>query len=120
MWIYNQQTGDIQRNNDKILARGYSGAPEYKNSKAAQILRNKGPIPRGLYQIGEPIEVANLGIFVLRLTPAKGNEMFSRSQFLIHGDSITNPGSASTGCIILPLDIRKMIAESGDPWLVVI
>lgn len=114
MWIYNHQTGDIQRNNDKILARGYSGAPEYKNSKAAQILRNKGPIPRGLYQIGPPIEVANLGTFVLRLTPAKGNEMFSRSGFLIHGEM------ASQGNIILPLDVRKAISESGDPWLVVI
>ncbi len=33
---------------------------------------------------------------------------------MIHGDSTTEPGQASQGCIILPLQIRKKIWDSND------
>ena len=60
------------------------------------------------------------GPFVLRLTPAPTNEMFGRDGFLIHGDSIEHPGSASHGCIILPRAIREAIAKSDDDTLHVV
>jgi hypothetical protein len=46
--------------------------------------------------------------------------MFGRSGFLIHGDSIIRPGTASRGCIILAREIREQIAASGDADLEVV
>src|ERR1035438_5538324 len=39
---------------------------------------------------------------VQALTPESGTNTFGREGFLIHGDSVQNPGTASHGCIILP------------------
>jgi len=46
--------------------------------------------------------------------------MCGRSAFLIHGDSIAAPGTASHGCIILARPDRERIAESGVKQLVVV
>jgi len=82
-----------------------------------------GPIPRGRYTIGA-VEFADVdgphGPFVLPLTPAAANEMFGRTGFLIHGDSIEHPGFASRGCIILARPTREAIAQSGDADLEVV
>jgi hypothetical protein len=43
------------------------------------------------------------------LTP-DGHEAHGRTEFLIHGDSVDAPGTASEGCIILSPAIRKKIA----------
>jgi hypothetical protein len=37
-----------------------------------------------------------------------------RTGFLIHGDSIEHPGTASHGCIIMPRAIREAIAQNDD------
>lgn len=120
MWIYNQRTGAIARNNDNPIAIGYAGKGEHKNKPGSHHLRNLGPLPRGIYKINAPIDHRTLGPYAMRLTPAAGNEMFGRSQFLIHGDSISDPGNASEGCIILPKWARERIWDSGDRWLVVV
>jgi hypothetical protein len=78
-----------------------------------------GPIPKGLYSIGTPRNTSNRGPYVLDLTP-KGHNALGRSEFLIHGDSIKNPGKASEGCIILPKLVREKIANSGDKVLKVV
>jgi hypothetical protein len=46
--------------------------------------------------------------------------MFGRSGFLMHGDNIRLPGTASEGCIILPRDLREAIWNSADHTLEVI
>jgi hypothetical protein len=53
----------------------------------------------------------------MRLTPV-GHDAFGRDGFLIHGDNLTH--DASTGCIILPPEIRDMIAASEDRDLEVV
>ena len=50
--------------------------------------------------------------FSLRLTPDPANDMCGRDGFLIHGDSIAHPGTASQGCIILNRLQREHIAAS--------
>ena len=60
------------------------------------------------------------GTYVIRLEPDPGNNMCGRSNFLIHGDSKTHPGSASQGCIILDKKYRKDMWTSGDKILKVI
>jgi len=119
MWIYIQKTGQLFHNDDEI-ACGYSGQGECKNDPLAQSKHNFGPIPQGFYQIGPPHDRTDKGPFVLGLIPHDENRMYGRGGFLIHGDSIHEPGTASEGCIILGRAIRQRIWESGDHDLQVI
>jgi hypothetical protein len=57
---------------------------------------------------------------VLPLNPDPENDMHGRGGFLIPGDSKSDPGNASKGCIILPRKYREQIWESGDRTLVVV
>jgi len=52
------------------------------------------------------------------LTPID-HSAHGRTAFQIHGDKISNPGFASTGCIVLSRKIREAISSSGDPVLIV-
>jgi len=119
MWTYQQSSGRLSRDGI-FIADGYSGLGEGKNNPTMQDVHDKGPLPRGRYLIGRPIDTTTHGPFVLPLTPDPGNTMFGRSGFLIHGDSKQHPGSASIGCIILGPEFRHMIADSGDTELAVV
>lgn len=116
MWIWVQKLGALYRNDQKV-ASGYSGKGEGKNNPSMQNIKSTGPVPCGFYTIGKPFNSLNHGPLCLPLTPDKGNEMFGRSAFLIHGDSIKNPGEASEGCIILNRFVREQIYRSGDDRL---
>lgn len=85
-----------------------------------QTVHNVGPIPAGNYFIQKPEDTVTHGPYVLPLVPYSSNEMFGRSGFLIHGDSVVNPGTASEGCIILSRDVREKIWASTDHGLTVI
>ncbi len=118
-WRYVQSTGQMLHDGQS-QAFGYSGHGEGKNDPACQAIHNVGPIPRGLYEIGEPSDTKTHGPYVLHLTPDEGNDMCGRSGFLIHGDSVINPGTASEGCIILPRAVRERIWNSCDTELEVV
>ncbi len=118
MWIYHQ--AGLLYHYDVKVGEGYSGAGPDKNQPASQGLKNKGPIPAGFYAIGPPHKTDTHGDHVLALTPWKQNTMFNRDAFLIHGDSIAEPGTASQGCIILSRVLREQISASGDPVLAVL
>lgn len=122
-YVYEQATGRIIAREDglnDLLATGYSGseAKGGKNNPSAQSEPNVGPIPRGKYSIGEPF--TGPSPFSLRLTPDPANQMFGRDGFLIHGDSVAEPGTASHGCIILPRPIRERINKSKVDVLTVV
>jgi len=120
VWTYKQSSGELSR--DGVAAGvGYSGYEAGKNNPAMQNVANTGPVPRGRYQIGAPMDLEGgpHGPFVLPLTPDPANQMFGRFGFLIHGDSIATPGFASRGCIIAGLPTREAIAASGDAELTV-
>lgn len=117
-WMYFQRTGDIVHNVEYV-GQGYSGYGGYCNKADFEHVRNQGPIPRGWYRIGHARKSSSTGPYTMNLIPV-GHDAHGRTLFRIHGDSRTTPGGASTGCIILPLVIRKKIAESGDTDLQVI
>lgn len=120
MWIYVQSTGRLYLSG-ALVATGYSGNGDGKNSPAHEAVKSVGPIPAGRWRIvGEPFDSAANGPFCLRLSPNHGTETHGRSGFLIHGDSLSHPGTASRGCIILPRSIRRAIWESVDTDLLVI
>lgn len=117
MWTW-QQTGTMITPEGLHWA-GYSGKGVHKNDPDSQQLECLGPIPCGVYRIGDPHDSPLHGPYCLPLTPDIANVMFGRSGFLIHGDSIEHPGAASEGCIILMRSQREAIYRSGDRMLVV-
>ncbi len=119
MWHFVSSTGEISQDSDHV-AWGYAGKDAGKNNPAMQHVHNVGPLPCGLYEIGQPYNTKEHGPYVLPLTPDPGNEMFGRGGFLIHGDNIQSPGTASEGCIIASKLTRLRIWESGDHRLQVI
>lgn len=116
MWTYEQVTGRMLQDGERV-AIGYSGAGEGKNNPDMQDIHNVGPLPKGNYTICAPVDTVTHGPYVLRLDPDPANEMFGRAGFLIHGDSVVHPGTASEGCIILGKLIRVKIWESDDHQL---
>lgn len=116
MWVWDQSAGTLSLNG-QLVSRGYSGKGRGKNNPALQGLRGIGPLPRGRYRIGAPRDSERTGKFVMDLYPIDGtpndtvHDATGRSAFQIHGDSVSRPGEASSGCIILPLAIRQRVAR---------
>jgi hypothetical protein len=113
MWTYNSANGRLYHNQE-FVDKGYSGHEEGKNNPNLEDHHQIGPIPRGTWKIG-PISEAhpNLGPHVMALTPV-GHDAHGRSAFFIHGDSVSHPGEASHGCIILQRETRMLIGGSRD------
>jgi hypothetical protein len=124
MLIYRQISGLLLRDlptGAVVLATCYSGQPgSTKNNPLAQNQVGAGPVPAGVYWIAEARDTAEHGPVVLPLIAVTGTQTFGRSGFLIHGDSIKAPGTASHGCIIAPRPVREQIATMGDRLLVVV
>jgi len=119
MWWYEIISGRLY-DDTGLVGKGYSGSPLHKNDVDAQSLKNQGPIPVGQYRIAEPVDTVTHGPYVLPLGPDPSNLMWERDGFLIHGDSVVNPGTASEGCIIMARDIREKVWNSGDHTLRVV
>src|SRR6266404_4504687 len=120
MWIWHQASGKLLDPSGLVIGFGYSGRGVGKNNPESQSLENVGPIPEGYYKIGEPHDSVTHGPFVLALTPDPQNNMHGRKEFLIHGDSVIQPGTASKGCIVLSRSVREDIAKSFDKVLAVV
>jgi hypothetical protein len=128
MFTYRQSTGELTHPQLGRIAVGYAGADpdpsrkgeagEGKNDPTKEAVRNTGPIPCGRYVIGDPVD--SHGGFALPLTPAPGTDTHGRGGFMIHGDSISAPGTASLGCIIVGRVYRWAIRGSGDRDLQVV
>jgi hypothetical protein len=118
-WSYSQKTGQLKFNGI-VVGKGYSGAglsaKTGRNNSEMEDVRNKGPIPRGQWNIGTAYADKKRGPVVLALTPV-GHNAHGRTDFLIHGNNSKN--DASEGCIILGPDLRKKVANSGDTILTV-
>lgn len=120
MWRYEQSSGKMFAPDGGLLAIGYSGSGSGKNSVDSQAIEDVGPIPQGLYKIEQPVDTVTHGPHVLPLNPLPNTQMYGRAGFLIHGDSIVEPGTASKGCIILPRFARDRISQSGDVTLQIV
>jgi hypothetical protein len=120
LWIYSQRTGKLFHG-DTLAGSGYSGFGRGKNNPDFEKFADVGPIPAGLWLIQvPPFDSETHGPVCLRLVPERQTDTWGRSGFLIHGDSIQHPGSASHGCIILPRPVRLQVAASSDDQLLVL
>lgn len=111
--MYEVESGELVNPEGELVGIGYSGSPIARNDVTMEQEHDVGPLPRGVYKISEPVDTPTHGPYVMSLTPQEGN-MYGRSGFLIHGDSIEHPGAASHGCIVLGRPLREMIGRSID------
>ena len=119
-WIYNVSLRTFKHNNQYMFSALYAGAPGYKDNPEYECVKGKGPLPRDKYRVvGRPFTHPHAGRYTLRLEPSPDNTMCNRGGFLIHGDKGSDPGKASNGCIVLHLNFRRRIFESGDRELIV-
>jgi len=103
-----------------FVATGYSGKGIYKDDPSFESRVAEGPIPRGMWLMGAAYKHPKLGPVSIPLSPIEGNSAFDRSGFFIHGDSLSKPGTASTGCIILDRRTREWVVKSGVRRLAVV
>ena len=127
MWAYKISTGQLLNPEGKVIVTGWSGWGDCKNNPEKVSVKGKGPIPPGVYDIGESYKHPILGRVVMNLEPHSDNEMYGRSLFRIHGAANDDPNTvvnetemSSHGCIIMPRQTRVQIAFSNDRLLEVI
>lgn len=121
MWKYEQKTGRLFDLNAALVGTGWSGQGIGKNNPDAQNIPNIGPLPRGVYTIGQPYHHPKLGPLTMNLTPDPANEMESRADFRIHGAApAPDTETSSEGCIIQYHPVRQQVANSQDNQLQVI
>lgn len=118
-WEYNVKEHKFYQNGTFKYDANYAGATGYKNDPAQECVKEKGPLPRGSYNIGSPHNSAHTGKYTISLIPASSNLMCGRDAFKIHGMNANHPADSSNGCIIAPLSVRKAIWSSGDRELLV-
>lgn len=124
-WTYEQATGNLFDPQGQLAATGYAGGncgnnPSGKNNPEAQDKPGIGPLPQGVYTFTEHVDSPHLGPFAILLEPDASNEMFGRSAFRMHGDSMSHPGCASEGCIIMPRAVREAVFASDDHVITVV
>lgn len=124
MWTYSQSSGVLLDPDGEIADTGYAGGncghnPEGINNPDMQDVHAVGPLPQGVYSLGEPENSPHLGPFAIPLIPDPANEMFGRSGFFMHGDSVAKPGCASEGCIIMPRSVRQAVIARKDQMITV-
>lgn len=125
--VFEQATGRFvilvhEEDQERVVyeTAGYAGRGSGKNNPDAQSVRAHGPIPVGHWRIGRSFNHLRFGPLVSRLNAMPGTETYGRSGFLIHGDSKTRPGDASSGCIILGRAAREAIHHWGPRHLEVV
>jgi hypothetical protein len=120
MWIYEQKTG-LMMHDGEYAGYGYSGHGEGVNNPALERVHNIGPIPRGVWEIGEFFDdLGGKGPIVAHLTPSTGTDTFGRAGMMVHGDNSAGDHSASHGCIVMPRVVRIAMRDSGDKLLRVV
>lgn len=113
---YQQLTGLLYGADNTVWGVGYSGKEDSKNNPADEGLMDRGPIPTGNYKIvGPPYDSSKHGKFVLHLVPDDLTRQAiidlgrDPDSFLLHGDNIEFPGTASEGCIIMDRAVRERV-----------
>jgi len=124
-WTYSQDDGRLYDKDGLHVATGYAGGnggkhPEGVNNPGMQNVKMIGPLPAGIYTFGEVVLKSHLGAYAIPLIPDPMNEMFGRSAFYCHGDTIELNQSASDGCIIQARAVREEMYESPDHRLEVV
>ena len=109
---YAQSTGKVTLDDGSLVAVGWAGRGKGKNNPAMQAVKSTGPLPQGVYTVGEWRDHPRLGAMVARLIQTEG-ETFGRDEFFIHGASrnLDKFGQESKGCIVLTHNNREEVKD---------
>lgn len=111
-WTYKQATGELANPAGDVVEVGYAGAQPYVNQPLAEWRENLGPLPTGLYRLGDAYDHPNLGPCAIPLGPHPDNQMYGRDDFFVHGDTESMDQTASQGCIIMSRATRDQLVAS--------
>ena len=119
--VYSQKDGTLMDMEDRIVGKGYSGAPGHVNVPDSQNKQDLGVIPEGTWTIGEVTErstdTRGKGENLIRLVPDQSTAERVRAMgrdpntFYIHAGKINGERTASQGCIIMGKEERAAIRE---------
>jgi hypothetical protein len=117
-------SGEISQNAETI-DMGYSGAPGHVNNPADCGLVGEGPIPPGVWQMGDPVNDPETGVFSIPLWMIQGDplgrDVYTPGNFRWHGDNASKPPqSSSKGCLVSGHASRVIGASDPDRLLTVI
>lgn len=115
--LYDSRSGFLRLSGQPVGWTCYSGNGRSINRPQDETIVRVGPIPRGVWAIGNPVDHPRLGPNAIPLYPR--GFVHGRSEFFIHGDNFKANRSASSGCIIAPPDARKAIVASRAWFLIV-
>ena len=119
MWIWHTNRGEMTRYG-VFIASGFSGWLFGRNCTLYDHDKKYGALPRGSYVILPIRSSERLGKFALPLIPLSNVNTYGRRDFAIRGISLhVNPEDAAHG-IHVDVEIRKIIAVSGDNLLEVV
>lgn len=121
-WTYRQCDGWILWPSGERFSQAYAGHEEGVNNPSLESVQGVGPLPCGLYVMGEAIQSAELGPVAIPLTPDPANQMYGRCGFFIHGDEKEHVGEqkASHGCVVAGPFTRNTLRDSENRKLVVV
>lgn len=121
MIVYEQNPPRLSWDGVAIVSEPlYAGKGLGKNNPKFERVPRVGPLPAGLYKITHWVDQhPTKGPIVAFLEPVD-HDCLGRSAFRIHGDSISDPGNASLGCIVAPRSVREALRKTGDTELLVV
>ena len=119
-WTWSEGAGTMTSADGSQVFSGYSGAALGKNNPLMAAAVGVGPIPCGDWSMDGIENNGPTGPFTIILDPEPGTDTLGRSEFRVHGDSISDPGNASHGCIVLQRAYREAIWNSDDHALTVV
>lgn len=111
MWTFKRAAGQLISPTGQVFP-AYSGHGEGVNNPTLERVKDVGPLPAGVWIIGELIDTTEHGPDARTLTPDTGTNVYGRSGFLAHGDEVKHPGQhlASLGCLITERDARLQMS----------
>lgn len=118
--IYDRKTGTMAciSSDGRVYGdRGFvSGRPPFQNVPIADIFKDQGPIPAGIYMVGPQKENSTRR----NLTPVLGTDMQGRDSFQTHG--CPNTLTCSEGCIASPKinEFNDFINSDSGPTVIIV
>lgn len=119
--VYSQKDGTLMDLDDRLVGKGYSGAPGHVNVPDSEGKKDQGVIPQGTWTIGEVTEnskdTRGKGENLIHLEPDAATAERVRAMgrdpntFYIHAGKINGERTASQGCIIMDGNERRALRE---------
>jgi len=119
--VYSQKDGTLLDMEDRLVGKGYSGAPGNVNVPDGQGKKDQGVIPQGTWTVGEVTErstdTRGKGENLIHLEPDAATAERVRAMgrdpntFYIHAGKKNGERTASQGCIIMGKEERMVIKE---------